>query len=68
MSKRVVARNRKALRDYSLEERFEAGIALLGSEIKAVRAGQVSLNEAHVAMEAGEAWLINAHISAYEPA
>jgi SsrA-binding protein len=68
VSKRIVARNRKAARDFMLEDRFEAGIALLGSEIKAVRAGQVSLNEAHVGIERGEAWLLNAHIAAYEPA
>ena len=68
MTKRIVARNRKAVRDFVLEERFEAGISLLGSEIKAVRAGQVSLSEAHVGIELGEAWLLNAHIAAYEPA
>lgn len=68
MSKRIVARNRKAARDFILEDRFEAGITLLGSEIKAVRAGQVSLNEAYVRIENGEAWLLNAHIAAYEPA
>ena len=68
MSKRIVAKNRKAGRDFTLEDRFEAGISLLGSEIKAVRAGQVSLSEAHVGIERGEAWLLNAHIAAYEPA
>ncbi len=68
MTKRIVARNRKAMRDFVLEERFEAGISLLGSEIKAVRAGQISLSEAHVGIESGEAWLLNAHIAAYEPA
>lgn len=66
--KRVVARNRKAGRDYFLEERFEAGIALLGSEIKALRAGLVSLQEAYVRIEGGEAWLVNAHIAPYGPA
>jgi SsrA-binding protein len=66
--KRIVARNRKAGRDYFLEQRHEAGIALQGSEVKAVRAGQVSLNEAFVRLENGEAWLHNAHIAAYRPA
>ena len=66
--KRVVARNRKAGRDYFLAERFEAGIALLGSEIKALRAGLVSLQEAYVRIEGGEAWLVNAHIAPYGPA
>lgn len=67
-SQRVLARNRKAKRDYHLEELFEAGVALLGTEVKAARAGQVSLNEAYVAIEDGEAWLHNAHIAAYQPA
>ncbi len=64
----MLARNRKAKRDYQLEELFEAGLALLGTEVKAARAGQVSLNEAYVAIESGEAWLHNAHIAAYQPA
>lgn len=67
-TQRVLARNRKAKRDYQLEELYEAGLALLGTEVKAARAGQVSLNEAYVAIEAGEAWLHNAHIAAYQPA
>ncbi len=67
-AQRVLARNRKAGRDYHLEQRFEAGLALLGTEVKAARAGQVSLNEAYVAIEGGEAWLLNAHVAAYEPA
>lgn len=66
--KRVLSRNRKAGRDYFLEERYEAGIALTGSEVKAIRAGQVSLNEAYVRIQDGEAWLHNAHVAAYLPA
>jgi SsrA-binding protein len=65
---KVVATNRKAAHDYFLEERLEAGIVLHGSEIKSVRAGQVSLKEAYVRIEDGEAWLINAHIAPYDPA
>jgi SsrA-binding protein len=65
---KVVATNRKAAHDYFLEERLEAGIDLHGSEIKSVRAGQVSLKEAYVRIEDGEAWLINAHIAPYDPA
>ena len=64
----VVARNRKAGHDYFLEDRLEAGLVLLGSEIKSVRARQVSLREAFVRLENGEAWLMNAHIAPYEPA
>jgi len=68
VGKLVVARNRKAGRDYVLEERFEAGIVLRGTEIKALRLGEASLQEAYVRLEAGEAWLLNAHIAAYGPA
>jgi SsrA-binding protein len=65
---KVVATNRKAAHDYFLEDRMEAGIVLQGSEIKSVRAGRVSLKEAYVRIEDGEAWLVNAHIAPYDPA
>jgi SsrA-binding protein len=65
---KVIATNRKAARDYFLLDRFEAGIALQGSEIKSVRAGQVSLRESYVRIEDREAWLMNAHIAPYDPA
>lgn len=65
---KIVASNRKALHDYFLEDRLEAGIALRGSEIKSIRAGQVSLREAYVQIENEEAWLVNAHIAPYDPA
>lgn len=64
----TVATNRKASHDYFLEDRLEAGIALRGTEIKSVRAGQVSLREAYVQIDDTEAWLINAHIAPYDPA
>lgn len=64
----VVARNRKAGHDYFLEDRLEAGLVLRGPEIKSVRARQVSLREAYVRIENGEAWLMNAHIAPYQPA
>ena len=56
------------MHDYFLEDRLEAGIALRGSEIKSIRAGQVSLREAYVQIENEEAWLVNAHIAPYDPA
>ena len=62
---KVVATNRKAGFEYFLLERFEAGLALQGSEIKSIRAGQVSLAEAYVRVEANEAWLVEAHIAPY---
>ena len=68
MSIKVVANNRKAHFEYFLLDRFEAGIALAGSEIKSIRAGQVSLAEAYVEVTDHEAWLINSHIAPYEAA
>lgn len=63
-----LAKNRKAEFEYFLIERYEAGIALQGSEIKSVRAGQVSLQEAYVQVTEKEAWLKDAHIAIYNPA
>jgi SsrA-binding protein len=65
---KVVATNRKAYHDYNILETYEAGIALLGSEIKSVRASRVSLGEAYVRAEGGELWLVGAHIARYEAA
>jgi SsrA-binding protein len=65
---KLVASNRKASHDYFLEDRLEAGIALMGSEIKSVRAGKVQLREAYVDVKSGQAYLLNAHISPYDPA
>ncbi|MCL4746939.1 MAG: SsrA-binding protein SmpB [Burkholderiaceae bacterium] len=55
--------NRKALHDYSIEERFEAGIALEGWEVKAIRAGRAQLKEGYVILRDAQAYLIGAHIS-----
>lgn len=65
---KVVATNRKAYHDYSIEETHEAGIALTGTEIKSVRNGSVNLKDAYAVVKDGEAWLLNVHISPYEPA
>jgi SsrA-binding protein len=66
---KVVATNRKASHEFFLLERYEAGIALQGSEIKSIRAGQISLAEAFVRIDDGrEAWLVDAHIAPYEQA
>ena len=64
---KIVARNRKASHDYFLEDFAEAGIVLLGTEIKSIRAGQVSIKEAYVRLDGQEAFLVNAHIAAYNP-
>ncbi len=68
MSVKVLATNRKAKFEYFLLEHFEAGLALQGSEIKSIRAGQISLNEAYVQTDGKDAWLVNAHIAPYEQA
>ncbi|HLE50687.1 MAG TPA: SsrA-binding protein SmpB [Anaerolineales bacterium] len=68
MSIKVVATNRKAKHEYFVLESFEAGLSLHGSEIKSIRAGQISLAQAYVAIDGSEAWLINAHIAAYDQA
>jgi len=59
-----IVENRRAGHDYFIEERFEAGLALEGWEVKAIRAGRAQLNEAYVIVRAGEIFLIGAHISA----
>lgn len=68
MSVKVVATNRKASHEYFLFDRIEAGIALQGSEIKSIRAGQISLAEAYIRIDGREAWLVDAHIAPYEQA
>ena len=66
---KVVATNRKASFEYFLLEKFEAGISLQGSEIKSIRVGQVSIQEAYVDVQDGkQAWLVEAHIAPYEQA
>jgi SsrA-binding protein len=65
---KVVAHNRKAGFEYFLLEFFEAGIALQGSEIKSLRAGQMSIAEAYVDVDGQQAWLIESHIAPYEQA
>jgi SsrA-binding protein len=65
---KVVATNRKAGRDYHLEDRHEAGLALQGTEIKSIRAGRVNLSDGYVQPRGGEMWLMNVHIAPYDPA
>jgi len=66
---KVVATNRKAGFEYFLLEKFEAGMVLNGSEIKSIRAGQISIQESYVDIESGEqAWLVESHIAPYEQA
>ena len=66
---KVVANNRKASFEYFLLEKFEAGLVLQGSEIKSIRAGQMSIQESYVDIPNGEeAWLVEAHIAPYAQA
>jgi SsrA-binding protein len=65
---KIVASNRKASHEFFLFDRLEAGIALQGSEIKSIRAGQISLAEAYIRVNGEEAWLEDAHIAPYEHA
>jgi SsrA-binding protein len=68
MANKIVASNRKVTFEYFLIDHYEAGMALQGSEIKSIRAGQVSIAEAYVQIENGDAWLMEAHIAPYDPA
>jgi SsrA-binding protein len=62
---KVVASNRRARHDYDVLDTLEAGIALLGTEVKSLRAGQVQLKDAYARVEDGELWLLNAHVAPY---
>jgi SsrA-binding protein len=64
----VVCVNRKARHDYQIEETCEAGLVLMGSEVKSVRAGRVNLKDSHARIRGGEAFLVGVHISPYGPA
>ena len=65
---RVIATNKKAKFNYEILERIEAGISLLGSEVKSVREGRISLKESHAEIKGGEVFLVNCNISPYEAA
>ena len=63
---KIIAENRKAFHDYFIDERFEAGIALSGTEVKSLRAGKVNLRDSYCQVKDGEMYLIGVHISPYE--
>jgi SsrA-binding protein len=67
-TRKLVAENRRARHDYFIEDDLEAGIMLLGSEVKSLRAGKANIAESYAAVEAGELWLINGYIPAYAQA
>jgi SsrA-binding protein len=64
-AERLLADNRKALHDYEILESFEAGMALLGTEVKSIRQGRVNLRDSYAQIEGGEVWAFNVHISPY---
>ena len=64
-AQRLIADNRKALHDYHVLDSWEAGVALLGTEVKAIREGSVNLRDSYARLENGEVWLMNLHISPY---
>ncbi len=68
MDVKVVATNKKARFEYFIEETFEAGLVLKGTEIKSIRMGQISLQEAYVRTDGQQAWLVGAHVAPYEHA
>jgi SsrA-binding protein len=68
MGEKTIALNRRARHDYTIDETFEAGIALVGTEIKSIRAGKVNLSDAYARVERGEAWLVGVHIAPFEQA
>jgi SsrA-binding protein len=65
---KLVAENRRARYDYAIEDTIEAGIVLMGSEVKSLRKGSANIAESYANVEQGELWLINAYIPAYEQA
>lgn len=67
-AKQIAAQNRRARHDYQIEDRFEAGLVLTGSEVKSLRGGRASIGEAYVTERAGELYLQGAHIPEYKAA
>jgi len=66
MTIKTVVTNRRAYHNYHIGESIEAGLALTGTEIKSIRSGRISLGDAYIRPEAGELWLVNAHIARYQ--
>ena len=63
--RRLIVENRKARHDYHVLETWETGVALLGTEVKAIREGRVNLRDSYARVQNGEVWLLNVHISSY---
>ena len=67
-ARKIIANNKKAYHDYFIEDKYEAGMALLGTEIKSIRMGKVSMKEAYVSFSNGEAFVKDLHIAQYKEA
>jgi len=65
MTIKLIARNKKAFHDYEVVEKIEAGLALQGTEVKALREGRINLKDSHAKIRNGEMWLVECHISPY---
>ena len=65
-SGKIIAQNKKAWHDYFVDEKYEAGIALFGTEVKSIRAGAVNLKDSYCSVKNGELFMVGAHISPYE--
>ncbi|HOT00176.1 MAG TPA: SsrA-binding protein SmpB [Acidobacteriota bacterium] len=65
MTVKLIARNKKAFHDYEVVEKIEAGLALQGTEVKALREGRINLKDSHAKIRNGEMWLVECHISPY---
>ena len=65
-TKKLIANNKKAFHDYFIEEKYEAGIALAGTEVKSLRMGKCSVKESFIRIEGGEVYVYHMHISPYE--
>ena len=65
LAQQNIAENRKAFHDYHIVETFEAGVALLGTEVKSIREGNVNLRDSFARVESGEVWIYNVHINPY---
>lgn len=63
---KIIAQNKKAFHDYFVDEKYEAGIALFGTEVKSLRAGAVNLKDSYCQIEGGELFVVGMHISPYE--
>ena len=65
-SEKIIAQNKKAWHDYFVDEKYEAGIALFGTEVKSIRAGQVNLKDSYCSVKNGELFVLGMHVSPYE--